>query len=388
MLRNYDALGYYEILGIRPDDDQELIKRQYYKQAKFWHPDHNEASDALEKFQKVAVAYDVLKNKETKLQYDLLSLIYNQHNFPPLGSLKIYKNQKNKDDPALRVLKQRRVKARGKNVEVSESKDVCNIKEAREMVFNTSLHNWLLGWWGKGAFRKNLAALKFNYGAVYVDDNDNLQLILHNALAYAQERNAEMAWIYAHQAMLLVADDAYAERLINEFIQTLDYHPKATVKLPYWSPSDLQFRQWFVPLILALLVLSAAVWALQKNGWLKFNLVPKQETFYEEREYAGGVVVPYDMVDAKLIKVEDEMNSLKYIYNFSADCLVYNGPDERYGVFGKAIKKQTVRVVAYTVNKAWYKIIIDSGETGFVRKQCLVKGMGNPVPNRSHVYQE
>ena len=87
MLRNYDALGYYEILGVRPDDDQELIKRQYYKQAKFWHPDHNEASDALEKFQKVAVAYDVLKNKETKLQYDLLSLIYNQHNFPPLGSL-------------------------------------------------------------------------------------------------------------------------------------------------------------------------------------------------------------------------------------------------------------------------------------------------------------
>ena len=71
MIDNFDALGYYEILGITRDSSLEFMKKQYYSQAKFWHPDHNLASDALEKFQKVSVAYDILKNKETKLTYNI-----------------------------------------------------------------------------------------------------------------------------------------------------------------------------------------------------------------------------------------------------------------------------------------------------------------------------
>ena len=65
-----DALGYYKVLEVAPDADGSEIKRQYYAMAKFWHPDHNEDSRAIEMFKKVSLAYDTLKDTKSRLQYD------------------------------------------------------------------------------------------------------------------------------------------------------------------------------------------------------------------------------------------------------------------------------------------------------------------------------
>ena len=125
MSRQYDAMGYYEVLEVGIDASDALIKKQYYAQAKYWHPDHNENPKSLEIFQKISVAYEILSDEKKRLKYDLLSLIYNEHNFPEFSDLKIYKNQAGKDDVALRVLKQRRVKGLLFTAEEKETKDIC-----------------------------------------------------------------------------------------------------------------------------------------------------------------------------------------------------------------------------------------------------------------------
>ena len=109
MSENFDALGYYEVLEVTPYASLSQIKTQYYDRAKFWHPDHNENPKALEIFQKISVAYNILKEQKTRLKYDLLSIIYSNNDFPEINSLKIYKNQKGRDDIALRVLKQKKI---------------------------------------------------------------------------------------------------------------------------------------------------------------------------------------------------------------------------------------------------------------------------------------
>ena len=48
---------------------------------------------------------------------------------------------------------------------------------------------------------------------------------------------------------------------------------------------------------------------------------------------------------------------------------------------------QTVRITGHTYNKAWYKIVMDNGEAGYVHKNNLVMGVGNPVPQGSKVYK-
>ena len=67
-----DALGYYRILEVYEDTNAEIIKKNYRDLAKKWHPDHNTAEDAIEKFQLLAKAYEVLSDEESRLYYDLL----------------------------------------------------------------------------------------------------------------------------------------------------------------------------------------------------------------------------------------------------------------------------------------------------------------------------
>ena len=96
MSTDFDAKGYYKVLEVLPDAPLSLIKRQYYDRAKYWHPDHNNDANAVEIFQKISVAYNVLKSPEKRLRYDLLSIVYNGKDFPDMDSLNAYKNQKGK----------------------------------------------------------------------------------------------------------------------------------------------------------------------------------------------------------------------------------------------------------------------------------------------------
>lgn len=86
-----DPLGYYTILGISSEADAALVKQSYRDLAKIWHPDHNTDAEALENFQKLSVAYEVLKDDNRRLCYDLFALIYTGDAFPDMENLQAYK---------------------------------------------------------------------------------------------------------------------------------------------------------------------------------------------------------------------------------------------------------------------------------------------------------
>ena len=381
MKTSVDALGYYRILTATPTDDAATIKRKYYEQAKFWHPDHNEAPNALEMFQKVSVAYDVLKDDFLRRQYDLLSLVYEARNFPTLGSLKIYKNQIGQDDAALRVLKQRKVLPHLKGSQTVETKDVCNFKEAMSMVGRTSRANWFKGWWAPDAVGKNIAAIRFNYQAVEAEDKDNLQLLVHNAVAYEQEHNTEMAWIYANQAYMLAETMglATAQTLLTHYIQELNFKPKKAVRLPKWQARELKIRQSVVPFILVAILL---FWV---GGNISSAYLP--EGYFELREIDGQLMA-YDMVDTHLMRVDSSIHDKQYLYYIKKDSIIYHGPDMRYQPMVQGYEGQTVRLFGYTPDKKWFKIVLDNGEMGFIQSELLQKGIGKAVPFGSKVYKE
>lgn len=380
MIKNADALGYYAVLDVYPEAESSLIKRQYYEKAKYWHPDHNENPRALEMFQKVSVAYDVLKDEKLRLKYDLLSAVYNEKDFPPLGSLKIYKNQSAKDDKALRVLRQKNVK----NGKVKESKDICNIQEAGNMVLTTSVNNWLFGWWGKYGFDNTVNAIKFNLREVYADNEDNLKLLVHNAVAYEQENNVEMAWIYAKQAEIMAGNYENLRQKLVKFADSLGFKPQKIVKIPRWNSAELIRRQYLFPTFLVLGLFLSGLVLFTKPGFLQFKTEHKS---YYETQIMGDRVVASDMVETKILKIDSDAYSKDYLIHFTQDCTIYNGPDARYSVMTKCKSGQTVRITGYTPDKKWYQIILDNGEIGFVEKNKTEKGIGNPVPSGSHVFK-
>jgi len=65
--------NFYELLGVRPDDDIEIIKKAFRKAAKASHPDHHGGdAEATARFRQISLAYEVLRDTGQRADYDLL----------------------------------------------------------------------------------------------------------------------------------------------------------------------------------------------------------------------------------------------------------------------------------------------------------------------------
>ena len=71
-LKEVNNLNLYTILEISKTDDKEIIKKAYKKLIKKYHPDKNKDSNTVEKFDKIKLAYDLLKHEDLKALYDTL----------------------------------------------------------------------------------------------------------------------------------------------------------------------------------------------------------------------------------------------------------------------------------------------------------------------------
>ncbi|MAM86289.1 MAG: DNA-binding protein [unclassified Hahellaceae] len=63
---------YYAVLGVDPSADDKAIKTAYRKLARQYHPDVSKATDAETRFKEVSEAYEVLKNRDKRAEYDAL----------------------------------------------------------------------------------------------------------------------------------------------------------------------------------------------------------------------------------------------------------------------------------------------------------------------------
>ena len=64
---------------------------------------------------------------------------------------------------------------------------------------------------------------------------------------------------------------------------------------------------------------------------------------------------------------------------------IMHGPSEKFDVLTKAKKRQTVRVTGYSPDKEWYRIEIDNGEMGFIKRKYLKRGIGLDIPKGSQL---
>lgn len=378
-----DPKGYYAVLGINYDASDEEIKLHYREKAKQWHPDHNTSEEALENFQKISVAYDILKDEKNRLSYDLLAQVYSREKFPDMAALKAYKNQKGVEDAFLRAVSLKEVVGMLFKCRCEERQEICNFKEAQKAVFKTSLLNFMLGWWSPQSFLKNFSALIDNYKNINRNPQENLTLLVHNALAYGQENKPELAYLSAVQALDYA--NLYQKGLLHRFVASLGVSPQ--IKIPVWNFGLLKHLQLVIPgSVVFLLALSMTSTVMTSAEFNKRFGDGSSINYYQEVQFSSGGTTVDDVVVSKILNIPVNTGDLNKLYHVTGAVKVMYGPDEDFDVLAKLKSRTTVRITGYTPDKKWYRVMLDNGDMGFVPASTLKKGIGHEIPEGSKIY--
>ena len=378
----YDPLGFYRALNADFDTDERILKITYREKAKFWHPDHNKDVNALEEFQKLSLAYDTLKDIKTRTVYNLLALVYDADSFPDMKNLKLYKAVNGNENPFLRVFPLQKVTAKITKVVIAEEKLIGTFTDAQNFIRDITKHNWLKGWWSPLAAVANFKAIKSNIHNINRNASDNLKLLVHNAAVFYELGQTDKSWLSAYQALEYASDDV--KNRLQYFLNLL---PKVHTDIPQWNYKMLKqiqlypiFGLIFVVLFLFLLgtlhLLHPMLFAEDNN----------KVSYYQQVRFNSGQETVDDIVVSKIFNIPVDVSDTSMLYHLNKNVEVMYGPSDEFDVLQKALKNQTVRVTGYTPDQLWYRIMLDDGEMGFVKKDSLQKGIGLDIPAESKIF--
>lgn len=380
-MSKYDGFGYYQILGVEHTATAAEIKEHYREQAKKWHPDYNKAENALEVFQKISVAYDVLSDENKRLTYDLASMAYEGENLPDIFALKIITGKDKKESTELRCIEYDTMIGMGYGYKREHHKKICNMSQAPAIMFRAGLINWLLGWWSIKGFVQNIQVIKYNLQVEKNSRASNKKLLIHNALAYQQEKKYKEAEVCAEQAKEYVAQED--EYLLDKFIKELPL--KENLIATKWNEKQLKKWQYAVPTLLVIIIgIFAAGSLLPQNKGDKSII----DYYQEVRGQRGGNSVD-DMVVSKIFDIPVDIEDEKMLYHIKSGytAKVLYGPSERFDTMTYLTDQTTVRLTGMTPDNSWYRIMLDNGDMGFVEKEYLEKGVGKHIPENSKIYK-
>ena len=374
-----DALGYYEILQVSTDADLETIKRSYRELAKIWHPDSNHAENATDIFQKLSIAYDVIGNQQNRLVYDILSIVYNQENYPDIDAIVPYLD----DDEGVDVCSINLTEIISKLISYKRLhiSKVATYKKALKLNAKVSLINWFAGWWHHKGLFLNIKAIADNFKSP-VSQSETLKIMLHNMIAYAMKSQHILSVKCAMKAKSMLSEQE--KKLIDEYISSFNIKVAPPKK---WNEQYLKLSQCIVPLglVLALIIRIFGADISESEMWKLFEK-RGNINYYQTVKTGYGESVD-DVVVGKVISIPVNKSDDSQLYHLVEDTKIMYGPSDDFDVMKKISEGTTVRLTGITPDKRWARIMIDNGETGFVHHEIIKQGIGNEIPYESAIIE-
>lgn len=374
-----DCLEYYKILNVSPHSNEEDIRLSYRELAKFWHPDHNTDEHAVDMFQKISNAYDVLKDTQSRLKYDILSMIYNKSNFPDMNSLCIIRNMHGQEDLNLRAFHLIEVTGKGIGHSSIDKIYYCSQYEAKTVINSITKHNWLLGFWGVTSIFANISALVKNILRIN-NKQDNLTLLMHNSLVYKEENKFPEAITLALLAKTYASKTE--NKLIDQYLTSLPQTEPLNVKK--WDFKKLQRIQLIYPLSFLLLVCFIIFGGYFFSLDTQINNVSLKQVVV----FKDGQKTFSDVAVAKIFNIPVDVYDKEKLYHLIKQTQAMYGADKDFDVYKTVEKGLTVRLTGYTADNKWARVMFDNGEMAFVEMDTLEKGIGNEIPLWSKIYKE
>lgn len=375
-----DALGYYQILQVAREADSSAIKQSYRDLAKIWHPDYNHDKDTTDMFQELSVAYETLSNQQSRLVYDLLSLVYSKENYPDLETMAPFKD--GQESINLRALNLWEVRAWIAGYKSGRQFKTANYATALRLNAKVAIVNWFAGWWHPKAILKNGKALLENFKHPF-STHESLRILLHNMIAYAKDNQPLLAAQCGIQALGLTSDDG--RKYINEFLAGLNVKSKRPKP---WNTIKLKLVQLIVPvcLLLALLFSAAGSYINMSEAELwSFFSKKKEIDYYQKVDFGARGQSVDDVVVGKIMSIPVDKSDQSKLYHLTRESKVMYGPSADFDVIKTLPAETTVRLTGLTPDNIWARVMIDNGETGFVHYQAIKQGIGKEIPFGSSI---
>lgn len=370
-----DALGYYQVLGITKDAPGDVIKQAYRDLAKKWHPDYNKDRDTTDIFQKLSVAYEVLSSPQSKLIYDILSLVYHAEDYPDIEIMTPFGDDSGETNIKSVVLTE--VCSYGIGYKAKAIIKPVSYARAFKLSAGISAVNWLAGWWHPKGFVQNVKALAKNFSHP-VSSKETLKIQIHNMIAYAKEDKPVQAYKSGLSAKeLLLSED---KKLIDLFLNSLSV--KAD-KPKSWNMMSLKLVQLLVPFV----IVCGAFWPIAENYaelseadlWSIFSK-KKEIDYYQRVDFGNRGEGVDDVVVGKVISIPVDKSDVSKLYHLTKESKIMYGPSDDFDVIKTLVKSTTVRLTGLTPDNVWARVMIDNGETGFIRLENLKNGVGREIP--------
>ena len=91
------------------------------------------------------------------------------------------------------------------------------------------------------------------------------------------------------------------------------------------------------------------------------------------------------MVVGKVISIPVDKSDVSKLYHLSKESVIMYGPSDDFDSMKKLPAQTTVRLTGLTPDNVWARIMIDNGETGFIRMENLKNGIGKEIPFGSSI---
>ncbi len=374
-----DPKGYYEIFGIDKEISSQEIKKLYREKAKYMHPDKTKARGAKAKFQLLNEAYDILKNENTKLIYDLSAKFYPENLYPEdIKYINLYQCE-GYDDINLRVIKF----YKNDNKESNLYEAVHSFKSALKTAYKYNLYNIFRGW--RYGFFYNLKAI---YKNILGGDNNKSysdMMMVNNAIYYYNIGNLEKA----KTCLKILNND---ERIVKEFERIIE--AKEIEINDVWKEKKYKF---YLPYLLVILIVLVGSFYKKPYNYIVdayIDYVYGLNNISEEDEYRNNLVKNGDKLAiddlsfTKVFNLPINVSNGDLLYHLKKRSDIYHAPNSRLDIVRSLEKDVSVRLTGFIPGKKWVRILMDDGISGFIQSDRIEKGIGIEPPVDNKIYKK
>ena len=374
----HDALEYYKTLQISQDADNESIKQSYRDLAKKWHPDYNREQSSTDIFQQISVAYDVLSNPQSRLIYDIMSLVYDKSSYPDIDVITPIKD--NDDGVNVRAVNLQEVKSWICGYKTNKIFKVATFNNVLRINIITAVINWLSGWWHPKGFIANIKEIKYNFKHPYSKE-ESARVLIHNMVAFAKDGQKLQSAKCGLQAKKIMGSVNTTH--IDEFLSKLDI--KVQTPKP-WNMAVCRFMQIVPALVLFLLLfMGFAGDHISLKDFI--NKKEKKIDYYQKVDFGARGQTVDDVVVGRVMSIPINKSDDTMLYHLTKDSKVMYGPSDDFDTIKTLSKNTTVRLTGKTPDDIWGRVMIDNGESGFVKFENLQQGIGNEIPFGSSIIE-